>query len=108
MKEKKGFAITSMVLGIVSIALTLCSCGLLSYLMIPAAVTGLVLGIISIVQHRAGFGMAVAGVIMCSVGIVLAVICVVVYNLALDSSSKDFMEQWRRIMEQYGYSDNYV
>jgi len=46
MKEQKGFAITSMVLGVVSLALTLCCFGFSSYAMLPVAVVGLVLGII--------------------------------------------------------------
>ena len=108
MKESKGFAITSMVLGIVSLALTLLCFGwVYPYIPGPAAIVGLVLGIVSLVQHRAGFGMAVAGVIMCSVTIVFLIIGIIIMSAAVEGDG-GLVDQWRRLMEQYRRSGRYV
>jgi len=103
MKESKGFAITSMVLGIVSLVFFCCS-----YVVVPAALTGLVFGILSLVQHRAGFGMAVAGVVMCSLGLVIAIISIIVVRAAFDSGDGSSLDQWRRFLEQYNRSSRYA
>ena len=70
----KGFAIASMVLGIVSIVFACC----LWYISLVAGIVGLILGIMSVKQNRDGRGMAIAGIIMCAIAIVLA-ICVAVF-----------------------------
>ena len=78
-KKNSGMAVASMVLGIVSIII---SC--FYYLALPAAIVGLVLGIISIKGGKGGKGMAIAGIIMCSIsiliGILLIVSCAAVVN----------------------------
>jgi hypothetical protein len=64
----KGFAIASMVLGIV--AIVLCCC--VYYVALPCAVVGLVLGAVSLKQQRDGRGMAIAGVVTGLIALALA------------------------------------
>ena len=65
--SRRGMAIASMVLGI---------CGLLAWLLpcigLPATVTGLILGILS--RRGTARGMAVAGIVLCSIGLALTAI----------------------------------
>lgn len=73
-----GFSIASMVLGIVSIIFACCFWPL-SFV---TGIVGLVLGILSVKQNRAGKGMAIAGIIMCAVAIVLAIVVVIFVGVA--------------------------
>lgn len=63
-EEKKGLSLTSMILGIV---------GFLAWCIplfgFPVCLTGLILGIIGI--KKGGKGMAIAGIIMCSITLLL-------------------------------------
>ena len=65
--EKKGQSIASMILGI---------CGFLAWCIplfgFPVCVVGLVLGIVGI--KKGGRGMAIAGIVMCSITLVLTLI----------------------------------
>lgn len=65
--EKKGMSIASMVLGI---------CGFIAWCLpligYPVTIVGLILGIIGI--KKGAKGMAVAGIIMCSITLVLTII----------------------------------
>lgn len=67
MNETKGFSIASMVLGIVGF-LAWCI-PLFGY---PVCITGLVLGIVGL--NKGGKGMAIAGIIMCSITLLFTVI----------------------------------
>ena len=68
-----GFAITSMVLGIVAIVFSCC----IPFLTLLCSIIGLPFGIISLVTGRKGKGMAIAGLITCSVGLILAVVVII-------------------------------
>ena len=63
-EEKKGLSLTSMILGIVGF-LAWC----IPLLGFPVCITGLILGIIGI--KKGGKGMAIAGIIMCSITLLL-------------------------------------
>ena len=63
-EEKKGLSLTSMILGIVGL-LAWC----IPLLGFPVCITGLILGIIGI--KKGGKGMAIAGIIMCSITLLL-------------------------------------
>ena len=63
-EEKKGLSITSMILGIVGL-LAWC----IPLLGFPVCITGLILGIIGI--KKGGKGMAIAGIILCSITLLL-------------------------------------
>lgn len=66
-EEKKGLSLTSMILGIVGF-LAWC----IPLLGFPVCITGLILGIIGI--KKGGKGMAIAGIIMCSITLLLTII----------------------------------
>ena len=63
-EEKKGFSLTSMILGIAGF-LAWC----IPLVGFPVCITGLILGIIGI--KKGGKGMAIAGIIMCSITLLL-------------------------------------
>ncbi len=81
-----GFAIAGMVLGILSIV---CCCAW--YIAGIMAILGLVFSIITIVQHRPGRSLAIAGIICSSIGIIIAVVCFVVV-IAFNQSSVNYNE----------------
>lgn len=70
--EKKpiGFAVTSMVLGIVSVVFSLC----LPFVSIITAIVGLVLGSLSLKRNLGGKNMAIAGIVLSIVFLALSVI----------------------------------
>lgn len=63
-KTAKNFAVTSLVLGIVS----LCCCGLIT------SIPGLIFGIISLSKKKEKNGMAIAGIILAAVGLIGTII----------------------------------
>ncbi len=67
MNETKGFSIASMVLGIVGF-LAWCI-PLFGY---PVCITGLILGIVGL--NKGGKGMAIAGIVMCSITLLFTVV----------------------------------
>lgn len=72
-KESKGFAIASLVLGIIGL---LCCC--FGWIGMIFQVLALVFGIIVLVKKKAGRGMAIAGIICGGIGLVVAIIFTVV------------------------------
>lgn len=73
-EKPKGFAIASMVLGICSV---LCSC-CIWFITLFTSITGLVLGIVSLRKNQGGKGMAIAGIILSSVGIMFSIVVMVI------------------------------
>ncbi|MCI8950304.1 MAG: DUF4190 domain-containing protein [Lachnospiraceae bacterium] len=73
--EKKGvgFAVTSMVCGILSLVLSCC----IPYVPFILALVGLVLGAVSLHGHRGGKGMAIAGLVMSIISLIPAVIVII-------------------------------
>lgn len=67
MNETKGFSIASMVLGIIGFVAWCLP--LLGY---PVCITGLILGIVGI--NKGGKGMAIAGIVMCSITLLLTLV----------------------------------
>lgn len=66
MNESKGMAITSMVLGIIGMV---CCC--IPFLDLILSVTALVLGIVCVTKHKPGKEMAIAGIVLGSIGTIL-------------------------------------
>ena len=89
-----GFAIASLVLGIVS--LVLCCC---NWILLPAAVTGLVLGIVARCKGNKE-GMSLAGIILCSIAIALILIDWIASWVYVSSG---FMTELEDILRNYGY-----
>lgn len=69
-KERKGFCIAAMVLGIVALVF-LC----VWYISIPCAILAVIFGILGI--KTANKGMAIAGLVTGSIGLVLWVLCII-------------------------------
>ncbi|HBI85354.1 MAG TPA: hypothetical protein DDX71_03555 [Ruminococcus sp.] len=86
-RAKKGFAITALVLGIVSI-LGICCC--LNLITVPLV---LIFGIISLATKRGGTGMAITGII-------LAVLSIVITGSVV-LSARDFYPYTETIVEDY-------
>ena len=88
--NNKGFAIASLVLGILSLCgsgIFICG-GLMS-------VVGIVLGALGI--NSKGKGMAIAGIILSAVGLVLAIILRVIFRGVL------FSHIWQQFLTNHGY-----
>lgn len=95
--ESKGYAITSMVLGIVS--LVVCC---LPYITVPAALIGLIFGIVSLKGGYGGRGMAIAGIVTSSVAIALgAWWLIAMLGVLSGGTHDDFVgEYFREIFKQ--------
>lgn len=68
-KKSSNLAVTSLVLGILSIVF--CIVFYLSFIM---GVIGLIMGIVSVAQHRDGHGLAVAGIITNGIGLLFSIV----------------------------------
>lgn len=68
--ERKGYAIASLVLGILSLVLCCVGGGILG-------IVGLILGIVSLVKKESKLGMAIAGIITSSFGIVFGIVMLI-------------------------------
>lgn len=74
---KKGMAITSMVLGIVSIVIAI-----LWFIAAPVAIAAVILGIISLVKKHGGKGMSITGIVTGAVTVFIIVPLILVTVLA--------------------------
>lgn len=82
-EKPKGFAIASLILGICS---TLGSC-CVWFLTLVTSIIGLVLGIVSIKRNAGGKGMAVAGIILSSVGILFSIFTMIIFVFGIIEGS---------------------
>lgn len=93
-KKMIGFAIASLVLGILAI---LCCClGIWSWLL---AIPGVILGIVAVVKKYAGKGCAIAGIICSALAIVLSL----VMTIWAAAAGTSILES----LDDYGYSTDY-
>lgn len=93
-QENQGFAIASMVLGIIS--LVCCCLGWISAIM---AILSIIFGVITLVKKKPGKGMAIAGIICSSFAIVIYIVLVVI-SLAIGSSlSHSDIQELERYLE---------
>lgn len=84
-EKPKGFAIASLILGIGSL-FTCCCTGFISFF---AGVAGLVLGIISLKRNEDGKGMAIAGIVLSSIGIVLSIFIIILFIAGMAEGFSD-------------------
>ncbi|MGN0621504.1 MAG: DUF4190 domain-containing protein [Porcipelethomonas sp.] len=100
--KKKGLAITSMILGILSI-LFCCS----PYLCLVLAVISAVMGIIALVKKQAYSGMSITGIITSAISIIMSVILLVtLWGIVSEFGQfmKDFMKaamNQEEVVEEY-------
>ncbi len=92
-KKMIGFAIASLILGILSI---ICCCFGLGWI---TAIPGIILGIVAVVKKYAGKGCAIAGIICSALAIVLSIV-MLIWTMAAGSSLMDYVED-------YSYSSDY-
>ena len=108
---RQGFAIASMILGILSIVL----CCIMGCIL---ALPGIILGIISLATKRDGTGMAIAGIITSALGIVLGICMIFIYVAAykdykasyssgLDRNNKTFNYNYSFNTDDFDYTFDY-
>jgi hypothetical protein len=88
-KDRKGFAIAALILGILSIP-----CGCLAYLAFLPGVLAIIFGILSLKSSRKG--MAIAGIVCGALGIVFGIVMI---GIALDLLQNP---------ERYGLTQDYI
>lgn len=100
--ERKGFAIASLVLGILSLVFCCLGGGVLG-------IVGLILGILSLVKKESKMGMAIAGIITSSFGIIYGIAMLIYYVMMfgylaenMDDIVASEMEDVYEIEESYG------
>ena len=90
----KGFAISSLVCGIVSL---LCSC--CGWLGITVSVAAVVLGIVSINKKEEGKGMAIAGIICGGIGLLIGIVSTIM-GIALNGMDPDAITNYVEQLEE--------
>lgn len=78
-ERPKGFAVASMILGICSFLFSCC----IGFITMFSSVAGLVLGIVSLRKNEDGKGMAIAGIILSSIGILLSIFTIIFWVAAM-------------------------
>lgn len=98
-KDKKGFAIAALVLGI--IAIILCC---LWYVAIPCGILALIFGILG--RKSSKRGMSIAGIITGVIGMILSIVLVIVVVANIFSIVNDFSTNIEADPDYYDYSDS--
>ncbi len=99
---RKGFAITSLVLGIVGLLSTCCSFVTWGVLSIILGIAGLIFGILGLKSQSRG--MAIAGIIMAVLNLIIGILLLVVIFIALGeyaSMSPQEMQDMLDYLERY-------
>ena len=86
-KQSKGMAIASMVLGIVGLVLSCLVIGI-----IPCVI-GLILGIVVLVKQKAGQGMAIAGIVTSLIGIAFLIMALIGFGSFMSQYGTEIMNQ---------------
>lgn len=76
-QRTSGLAITSMVLGIVSVIIAI-----IWFIALPIGITAIILGIIALLKHRSGRGMSITGVVTGSVSLFVAAVIIFIAILS--------------------------
>lgn len=100
-KDKKGFSIAALVLGIV--AIVLCC---IWYVSIPCGIIALILGIIGLKSSKRG--MSIAGIITGVIGMILSIVLVVsivLLGVSIFNSTKDAIDNSNYPSSYYYYND---
>ena len=92
----KAFAITSLVLGIVSIPFICCT-----WIGLIIAVAGLVFGILSLTRKENGRGMAIAGIVCSSIAAVVIIVILIYAATQPQMSASDIEELTRQLQDLF-------
>lgn len=95
---RKGFAITSMVLGIIGLVGTCCSFFTYGGLSILLGLLGLVFGILGLKSQ--GKGMAIAGIVMAALNLIIGILILILMVISLQSLSGMSPEEYRDFIEE--------
>ena len=104
----KGYAIASLALGIASLVCVCCCCGALFFVGIPAGILAIVFAVLSRRDQGGKFsGMAIAGLILGIIGLILCLICCVLYiqfNAMLNDpeAMRAFLEELEQMYRDAG------
>ena len=88
--DKKGLAITALILGIIS----LCA-GLIPCCGGPIAIVGLILGILG--RKSTAKSMAVAGIVLCAIGLVVTIVSAIIGAI----NGPAILQQWQTQFPEY-------
>lgn len=99
--ERKGFAIASLVLGILSLVLCCFYGGFLGIL-------GLIFGIVSLAKKESKMGMAIAGIITSSFGLIYGILMVMATVLTFQYGMQNFTEEFSSRMEEELYGEETI
>lgn len=93
-RNKKGFAITALVLGIVSV---LCCCCGLSFIAAPISI---IFAIIALVKHHGGTAMSIVGIVLSSIALFVTILFTAVYGQVFKDYIK-FIQEAPAVIEEY-------
>lgn len=102
-KDKKGFSISALILGIIAIIFS-CLC----FISVPCGIVAIILGILSIKSSKRK--MSIAGIITGAIGIVISIILLIVFIFGFFGFLKDIIRYGINNAEDYENSyryDNY-
>lgn len=103
-KDKKGFSIAALVLGIVAIALTC-----IWYISIPCGILAIVFGVIGLKSSRRG--MSISGIITGIIGMIISIFIIVMlfifgFVIGITDIIKDIVDD-SSYLDSYDYDYNY-
>lgn len=97
-KDRKGFAIASMVLGIIALVL-FC----IVYISIPCAILALIFGILSVKSSKRG--MAIAGITTGAIGFILTVLLYVFVFVVVGVGTYTGLDSLQDALEEYEHNN---
>lgn len=95
-KDRKGFSIAALVLGIVSLVF-FC----IWYISIPCGILAIIFGILSLKSTRRG--MSIAGLITGSIGVVVSIILTILVVIGLIAGTSTGLKALEEELEDYNY-----
>ncbi len=93
--QSNGMAVGSLICGILGILLSCC----LWYIAIPLAIAGLVLGILVVKNRKGGRNLAIAGIVLSSISIVLAIIVVICVIIVF--TNPEFSSLYQELLQNF-------
>lgn len=99
-KDKKGFSIAALLLGIMAILLS-CLC----FISVPCGIVAIILGVLGIKSSKRG--MSIAGITTGGIGIVISIILLIVFIFGFFGFVKDIIRYGIDSIEDYENSSYY-
>lgn len=100
-KKASGFAVASLVLGIIGV-LSSCCC---TFLSLPLGIIGTILGIVGCTKKNVSKGIAIAGIILSVISVLISVVCMLIIILSYGSLNySDFYYDIENYLNTIQYS----